>query len=214
MSHRCWLGSRLRMPRGLARAAAYEARLRMSCSADGSRLRMSCSRLTGLSRRTSLLWLRGLFSFVRVAAALFSVALFSAALFQQPCSRLPYSRPPCSRSCGLRLLYSQRPCSRSCALRLPYSRSPCSRLPYSQQRCLFSVPCFRRPCSRLPCSRWPCSQQPYSRRQEPCKVLPPALASTTPLPLNSPGLEVAAIAGRPWFTDARSAWLVLAACTC
>ena len=42
----------------------------------------------------------------------------------------------------------------------------------------------------------------------------PALAGTTPLPSNWPGLEVAAIAGLPWFTEASSALLVLAACSC
>jgi hypothetical protein len=40
------------------------------------------------------------------------------------------------------------------------------------------------------------------------------LAATTPRPLNTPGLEVAAIGGLPWFTDASSARLVLAACCC
>jgi hypothetical protein len=39
-----------------------------------------------------------------------------------------------------------------------------------------------------------------------------ALAATTPRPLNAPGLAVAAIGGLPWFTDARNARLVLAAC--
>jgi hypothetical protein len=32
---------------------------------------------------------------------------------------------------------------------------------------------------------------------------PADLAATTPFPLNSPGLAVAAIAGRPWFSDAK-----------
>ena len=41
-----------------------------------------------------------------------------------------------------------------------------------------------------------------------------ALAATTPEPLNTPGLAVAAIDGLPWFTDARSERLVLAACWC
>ena len=34
-----------------------------------------------------------------------------------------------------------------------------------------------------------------------------ALAATTPRPLSTPGLEVAAIGGLPWFADARSARL-------
>jgi hypothetical protein len=42
----------------------------------------------------------------------------------------------------------------------------------------------------------------------------PLLAATTPLPVNSPGFDVAAIAGVPWFTEARSALLVLAAVWC
>ena len=41
-----------------------------------------------------------------------------------------------------------------------------------------------------------------------------ALAATTPRPLNTPGLEVAAIGGLPWFTDTSSARLALAACCC
>src|SRR5208337_2213271 len=43
---------------------------------------------------------------------------------------------------------------------------------------------------------------------------PASLAATAPEPLNSPGFAVAATAGRPWFTDAKSSWFVLAACTC
>jgi hypothetical protein len=37
---------------------------------------------------------------------------------------------------------------------------------------------------------------------------------TTPLPLNSAGFEVAATAGLPWFTEASSVLLELAACSC
>ena len=39
-------------------------------------------------------------------------------------------------------------------------------------------------------------------------------AATTPLPVNSPGLVVAAIAGRPWFSDASRALLALAVRSC
>ena len=39
-----------------------------------------------------------------------------------------------------------------------------------------------------------------------------ALAASTPWPLNTPGLGVAAIVGLPWFTDANRAWFLLAAC--
>ena len=37
---------------------------------------------------------------------------------------------------------------------------------------------------------------------------------TTPCPEKSPGLDVAAMAGLPWLTDANSERFVLAACTC
>src|SRR6516162_8642199 len=39
-------------------------------------------------------------------------------------------------------------------------------------------------------------------------------AATTPLPANSPGLAVAAIAGLPWFSEASSALFSLAVCSC
>jgi hypothetical protein len=41
-----------------------------------------------------------------------------------------------------------------------------------------------------------------------------SLAATTPLPVNSPGLEVAATAGRPWFSEARRLLSELAARSC
>ena len=41
-----------------------------------------------------------------------------------------------------------------------------------------------------------------------------ALAAITPLPLNTPGLALAATVGCPWFTDASCARFVLAACSC
>src|SRR5580704_16831648 len=43
---------------------------------------------------------------------------------------------------------------------------------------------------------------------------PADLAATTPLPLNSPGLAAAAIAGRPWFSDAKFCLFWLAMCSC
>src|SRR6266851_8583156 len=43
---------------------------------------------------------------------------------------------------------------------------------------------------------------------------PADLAATTPLPLNSPGLPVAATAGRPWFSDAKFCLSWLAMCSC
>jgi len=41
-----------------------------------------------------------------------------------------------------------------------------------------------------------------------------SLAATTPLPVNSPGLAVAATAGWPWFSEARRALLALAVRSC
>jgi hypothetical protein len=43
---------------------------------------------------------------------------------------------------------------------------------------------------------------------------PARLAAMTPRPLNSAGFGVAAIGGRPWFTDASSSRFVPAACSC
>jgi hypothetical protein len=43
---------------------------------------------------------------------------------------------------------------------------------------------------------------------------PPSFAGTTPRPVNEAGLEVAAMGGLPWFTEARSSWSVRAAWTC
>lgn len=43
---------------------------------------------------------------------------------------------------------------------------------------------------------------------------PADLAVTTPFPLNTPGLAVAAIAGRPWFADAKFCLFWLARCSC
>ena len=40
------------------------------------------------------------------------------------------------------------------------------------------------------------------------------LAGTTPRPLNTPALALAATAGCPWFTDASCARFVPAACSC
>jgi hypothetical protein len=40
------------------------------------------------------------------------------------------------------------------------------------------------------------------------------LAGSTPRPLNTPALALAATAGCPWFTDASCARFVLAACSC
>jgi hypothetical protein len=42
---------------------------------------------------------------------------------------------------------------------------------------------------------------------------PADLAATTPFPWNSPGLAVAAIAGRPWFADAKFCLFWLARCS-
>ena len=42
---------------------------------------------------------------------------------------------------------------------------------------------------------------------------PADLAATTPFPLNAPGLAVAAIAGRPWFADAKFCLFWLARCS-
>jgi hypothetical protein len=42
---------------------------------------------------------------------------------------------------------------------------------------------------------------------------PADLAATTPFPLNSPGLAVAAMAGRPWFADAKFCLFWLARCS-
>ena len=42
---------------------------------------------------------------------------------------------------------------------------------------------------------------------------PADFAATTPLPLNSPGLSVAAIAGRPWLADAKFCLFWLAMCS-
>ena len=42
---------------------------------------------------------------------------------------------------------------------------------------------------------------------------PADLAATTPLPLNSPGLAVAAMAGRPWLADAKFCLFWLARCS-
>ena len=42
---------------------------------------------------------------------------------------------------------------------------------------------------------------------------PADLAATTPFPLNAPGLAVAAIAGRPWFADAKFCLFWLAMCS-
>ena len=42
---------------------------------------------------------------------------------------------------------------------------------------------------------------------------PADLAVTTPFPLNSPGLAVAAIAGRPWFAEAKFCLFWLAMCS-
>src|SRR6516164_8577839 len=45
-------------------------------------------------------------------------------------------------------------------------------------------------------------------------VVDVSFAATTPLPANSPGLAVAAIAGLPWFSEASSALFSLAVCSC
>ena len=169
------------------------------------RRRRSCSVFAGFA---AALFSAALFSFDRAAAALFSFVLFAAArtgsrvVFSGFVFRTPCSRWPCSQLLGSRSPSSQRPCFPSLSSRLTYSLQPCLQSlwfqPFDSQRLYFRRLCSPSPSSQLPYSlrfysRWPSSRSPCLGIVRRCAPW----AATTPLPENSPGLDVAATAGRP-----------------
>ena len=137
---------------------------------------------------------------------------------QRPCSRSPCLQLLCSRWCRVAAawfsaaLFSARfVCScfvlAACGCRQRGSQRPCSRSPCSQ------LPCFRclASCGRalilggLVFGRFVLSRFVLGGGFPGCY---------DSLSVNLPVLAVAAMAGLPWFTDARSSWLELAARSC